>query len=350
MRLNWQLLLVILLIVGVIGVIILINRLSLNNKLTDTTSTLINPVSVAFKKDCQQVRTPCNPKDPNSCNNACTEEQLECVLLDNINPPGGGKINGGGAVCLKGYPKIKCNINHGGVYVWTGYGFADHADWECYCMYPEFFGGPGCQNLNADICTGGTVDLGKMNGMEPTSDICTCPPGSVKMIRGDSGTPYCESNDPNKGGGMFGTAGDIHGSPDWRNVLYRGVSPDVDKKILPKTTAIWAETIVKQLALSYDAKLDSSKALVSIMKNYLDSVDCRTCSNLKDACNDHCVRQFFTNLTRPLANQICQTLGGNAYPSICDSNGNAVWSEAIEKAGKKMWYTYTLPGDFPVNS
>ena len=346
---NWLLVAVIFVFISVVVIMVMIYSLFKKNKLSDVSSVMINPIKVPSKRSCKKIRTPCDPKDPMACENSCDDSdplaQMKCIVLDDINPQGGSGINGGGAVCLPGNPgeNIHCNTKNGGVYVWTGWGFTDNQDWDCYCMYPEYFGGPGCEKINSDVCSGGNVDLGRMIG-EPTSDICKCPEGTELLLRAGAGTPYCESTDERKGGGMFGLAGGLHSSPDWRNVLFRQYG-DNDTRV-PEDIDVWAGKIVREVTASYDP--GKMAGMVDQVKDLLGGLDksCVNCS-FNDPCADYCTGKYFSNIGRDTANKICKIICPNACGDICNcSDGSAVWSDMIEKEGEKMWYTYDLD-DFP---
>jgi hypothetical protein len=343
MKINWQLWLVIGIFIGTVVILVLIDTLSKKNKLTNTSPTMINPVNNPLAKDCLSERVACNPKDPSSCSKSCNNvQEMKCVILDNITSPEGKAINGGGYVCLEDYPTIKCNIDKGGVYVWTGYGFTNNQTWDCYCMYPEFFGGPGCETVNPDICAGGTVDVSKLNGSEPTSDICTCPPGTTLLLRGDTNTPYCESTDPSKGGGMYGLAGNLHSSPDWRNVLFR--KPVVSSgSIAPETTTQWATDIVQELTASYDPGNPTTQGLVKTVQATLDGINSSQCINCDPYgdCSNYCTNHAMSNITQPIANTICQNICPNACTGVCNcSSGTAIWSDETSTLKNKAQYTY----------
>ena len=117
----WSLVLAIVLLLGVVTCVALIGILNRNNSLKNTTPIAVNPVTSATKQNCQAIRTPCDPQNPNSCSASCDEQELRCVNLDAITPSAAGKeVNGGGYVCLPEIPSIACNVDNGGVYVWTG--------------------------------------------------------------------------------------------------------------------------------------------------------------------------------------------------------------------------------------
>lgn len=361
---NWSVVIVIIILLVTIGIFIWITKLEKKNSLLDTQKVLVNPVNNPFKtKDCRSVRTACNPKDPNSCNNSCDEQELKCVILDNINPSGAtaSTINGGGAVCLPDYPKIECDVNHGGVYVWTGYGFTDNQTWDCYCSYPEFFGGPACKNANADICSGGTINEAKMASRAPNSELCICPEGTVTMLRGQTNTPYCGSQDPTKGGGDFGLVGDVFSSPDWHNVFFR-TNTSQAQSIIPITTSDWAKLITCEvtasqyslpngtscLSPSFKGDANMASQITSVFDKY-QQVHCATCINgAAKPCSNYCLRQQLITLNNELADQICSIACPNACNNLCDcSTKKAKWSSELDALNIKARYSYFPEDSLP---
>lgn len=55
--------------------------------------------------------------------------------------------------CLPELPdKTVCNTSNGGIPVWSGWGETESMGWKCLCMFPEYFGGPGC-SINPGVCS-----------------------------------------------------------------------------------------------------------------------------------------------------------------------------------------------------
>lgn len=356
MNISWSLVSAIGLLVGIMVSIFLIIILNRHNALKNTDPIAVNPVEINQKNNCVETRTPCNPQDPNSCAHSCNETELKCLNLDAITPsPSGKAINGGGYVCLPEIPEMTCNLQNGGVYVWTGWGFTQNQQWDCYCQFSEFFGGPGCENPNPDLCSGGTIDYSQLkNGTaSPTSEICKCPDKTILLLRGNSNTPYCESTDSTKGGGEFGLAGTIHPSPDWRNVIFRRVKSSQFGVDL-ETTSAWADRIARQLVSSYKPGDTGTKNLVNNLTGILDNMEktCPSCTVWGSECMNHCAgfggQIRLARLDKNMANQICQTICPNVCFGICNcEDGTATWDEEILAAGNRASYTYSPEDQTP---
>jgi len=356
MIISWSIILAIILLIGVIVSISLIVLLNRNNALKNTDPISVNPVEANQKVNCAEIRTPCDPQDPNSCAHSCNETELKCLNLNAITPsPAGKAINGGGYVCLPEIPQLTCNLQNGGVYVWTGWGFTEEQGWDCYCMYPEFFGGSGCENPNPDLCSGGTIDYSQLqNGTSsPTSEICKCPSGTMMLLRGSSNTPYCESIDPSKGGGEFGLAGTLHPSPDWRNVIFRRVIPNQFGVDL-ENTSTWADRIARQLTSTYKPGDPGTKNLINNLAGILDNTEktCPNCTIWGSECTNHCAgfgeQIRLARLDQNMADQICQTICPNVCFGICDcENNKASWDSSILAAGQRASYTYDPEDQIP---
>lgn len=329
-----------LLIIIIIIIIVIINLTKFNN-LKDTENVWVIPDIIQNKQNCSSKRTNCNPSDPNACNNLCQgPEEYKCVVLDNINPPNsplGTQINGGGAVCLPDYPKIECDISNGGVYVWTGYGFTDDQTWDCYCAYPEFYGGPGCKTLNPDVCSGGTFNH---TSNPPTAKMCTCPEGTTLLIRGDSGTPFCSSNI--NGGGIRGLTGNLYSSPNWNNINFRQIDVNSDQSISFESFDSWGTNIVSELVNTNDK--NNIEAVKSYLQTYNDTV-CSKCNNMDSSCNLFCMNNQLTLLNKNIGNEICKILCPNSRlinNNLCDCNkGESNFNVPKEPLA---WYTY-FPND-----
>lgn len=251
---------------------------------------VINPMSGFTPVPCSSVRTPCNPNDPQSCNNSCTEQGLTCTNLSAFQSSISGNVNGGGYVCLPETPLLECNLNNGGALTWTGYGFTDSANWSCLCTHPEFFGGPSCETLNPSFCSGGTVTV------DPTKpflagNMCACPSGTSMLYR-DNNIPLCvpTSSVQGKQQGVNGLAGN-RVKDSWINIY---INPNPTDNNLT-----WATKIATYL--------NPTQKSVNSIQSYLTSS-----TNGK-------------NLTQLNANALCGfvepgNLGNNAY---CSSNSIA---------------------------
>ena len=191
---------------------------------TDRTVVIPSTSSQGIKKKCISTRTPCDKYDPNSCNNSCDEQNLICVDLSTVGD------SSGGSVCLPTEPDTSCNIQNGGVNVWTGYGFTETQGWSCLCQHPEIYNGEHCTNLNPSFCSGGSLDSTK-SFTDP--NFCTCPSGTKKLKRVMGNTPFCASTVPNSGelyglaGNMKGTWEDIYTNINGANNLYNDWSANI---------------------------------------------------------------------------------------------------------------------------
>jgi hypothetical protein len=193
----------------------------------------VNPATISEKKKCVSNRTECNPADPESCNNSCTETELTCVKLQDYTPTGGNKINGGGYVCLPEIPNINCNKNRGGVLAWTGYSVVDKQGWSCLCMYPDRFNGDDCSQVAPAFCTGGTVDTNNLKGAYPDNSVCKCPEGKTLLINSYNNLPFCADN-------KF--VGNIKLPPSWYNIYF-----NTDYKNQNKGPNAWATDIANEI-------------------------------------------------------------------------------------------------------
>jgi len=272
-----------------------------NKKEYNPEPVLVNPVTNSEKQKCTEIRTPCDPQDLNSCNSSCDEQQLKCVDLNSFTDIQGRQINGGGYACLPYYPDKTCNLNHGGVYVWTGYAGTENQDWDCYCMYPEYYGDPGCVNLNKGICSGGTWQ-DPIQGEVPSSKNCICPKNTTLLLRGESNTPYCAPNTP-PAGGMYGTVGNLKPSPNWENVSVRR-NVILDNKSVPESNNDWATRIVNEIAVT------GTQELVNLISGMLYSLP---------------------KLSNSLVKDMCGVLYPNVAPGVCDN---------INVETQKAWYTF----------
>lgn len=296
------------------------------SSLYNTTPIIVNITEGKSQKNCKNIRTPCDPKDPNACNNSCTEDELTCVSLDSINPQGGSKFNGGGNVCLPQPVNIDCNSDKGGVLVWTGYAEVNDQTWSCLCMYPDRFNGPGCNNVSPGFCTGGTVNTSNLSGKYPDDSLCTCPSGTRKMVNSYNNLPFCAPS--------F-LSGNQFEPPNWSNI-YFNPSFKTSATNPPDITQSWSQNITNEIYypnnLDLDSNTDSNKSFTQILSNInpgdqespLD-LQTLTLSASDEICSSACKKPF--------------VLTPNEKMCDCKNNSSTNYSDQI-KSLNTVFYTY----------
>ena len=195
----------------------------------------IVPFQTSEKPYCAYTKVSCNPLNTTDCVEKCKDanaSEFKCVNLD-AHQPSSINANGGGWVCLPSQPTNKCIKENGGANLWTGYGMTNQQGWSCLCTQPLVYNGDGCADKNPSYCSGGTID--------PKTLACTCPAKTEKRWRVQSNTPFCVSNDPEKGGGYRGLAGNQLTTPNWGNVRF---NLDTNDDYLG-----WAQRIAYQMNL-----------------------------------------------------------------------------------------------------
>lgn len=245
--------------------------------------TIVIPSTASPKNKCVSVKTPCDKQDPNSCDNSCDEEGMYCVDLSEYGDKSGG------SVCLPLKPNIDCNVQNGGINVWTGYGFTESQGWSCLCQHPEIFGGPHCENQNPSFCSGG-------NPLDMTKDFsdpnfCTCPANTQKMTRTTGVTPFCASTDPANGGGKYGLAGNLKGT--WKDI-YINIMPPND------LYQYWSAKIAYSLFGANPTKQDFDNVLQILLAT--DSSG------------------SLPNLTQNIATQLCNIPGVDLAEGFCSQS------------------------------
>ena len=130
------------------------------------------------------------------CVNDCLEasEGLEMICKDITRTPEQEKIYGKSTkICTDASAKMECNIDLGGILVYSGSAGDERMEWDCICSYPEYAGSDGCKTINADVCGGPSNKSGFnwtiANG-EPSKQLCECPDGKT-LIRTDDNKPIC---------------------------------------------------------------------------------------------------------------------------------------------------------------
>lgn len=204
------------------------------------------------KVDCITKKTKCNGPDDSSCQNLCQgPNEMKCVKMNNE------------YVCLPQGPDTTCNKDHGGIDVWTGYGFNDNTEWSCLCSSPQIYGGPNCNTLNPAYCSGGKLDVIKTddpnckieNGYQIFNNMCVkcnCPDNYGLAMRSDDNTPICISKNEKDGGGYMGLYGNYVKSPDWRNVYY-----NINNINTSKEQDLWSKLIGYEFSYGDNIKIKS---------------------------------------------------------------------------------------------
>jgi len=131
------------------------------------------------------------------CVNDCLEasEGLEMICKDITRTPEQEKIYGKSTkICTDASAKMECNIDLGGILVYSGSAGDERMEWDCICSYPEYAGSDGCKTINADVCGGPSNKSGFnwtiASGDDPSSYPCDCPDGKT-LITTDDNKPIC---------------------------------------------------------------------------------------------------------------------------------------------------------------
>jgi hypothetical protein len=209
----------------------------------------INPSTTYMKNDCSSVRTPCDKTDRSSCSASCNNtEEMTCVDMD----------DGSGSFCLPSNVKTPCNLENGGIRVWTGYGFTEEQGWSCLCSHPEYFSGPSCDTVTPSFCTNGNLDMSPSKKF--TDDMCTCPDGTEKMYREYGNTPFCATI---KKDSPINYIGNYVAYPNWQNVFYNPKPKAQDYSDWAKAIAneMYGNTDKIQPILAYLNKFTTPKVL-----------------------------------------------------------------------------------------
>lgn len=114
--------------------------------------------------NCSLVPQKCNTDS--DCLSCDSKEDYICEDSSQIKNP----YNLTGKYCIPQKPKSGCNIQNGGVWVWSGWQNIEGMGWECQCQYPDAFGGPSCDE--SYMCLGGKFTPSKDGN--PYNGICEC--------------------------------------------------------------------------------------------------------------------------------------------------------------------------------
>jgi hypothetical protein len=141
------------------------------------------------KNYCTKVQTPCNTDD--DCKVCDDPEKMLCQELKGRNSDKQKQIFGSGKYCLPQIPDKTCSEENGGVLAWTGWSSTDRMEWDCLCSYPDYFGNPGCTQLNPGVCEGGNFNFNAKDGKSPSADNCECKDDKIKVTTGRGQVPLC---------------------------------------------------------------------------------------------------------------------------------------------------------------
>jgi hypothetical protein len=146
------------------------------------------------KISCLSEMVSCNTND--DCKGLCKNENIEIVCEPVLRTSSQENLYGkSDRICKPKKPTtVNCDINKGGIWVWSGDGNTQY--WDCVCAYPSYYGNKyeGCATLNPGVCENGTFTYNAIvkNG-PPTMDDCTCNDGYVKVSSGaiNQNVPVC---------------------------------------------------------------------------------------------------------------------------------------------------------------
>lgn len=226
-------------------VVLLFVMYYLTGRTVDNSVTRINPSTTYIKNNCSSVRTPCDKTDRSSCSTQCSNtEEMSCVDMD----------DGSGSFCLPSNVNTPCNLDNGGIRVWTGYGFTEQQGWSCLCSHPEYFSGPSCDTKTPSFCTNGNLDT-TTPSKKFTDEMCTCPSGTQKMYREYGNTPFCASVNKDS---PINYIGNYVAYPNWQNIFYN-----------PKPTAQdyteWAKVIAYEM---YGNVTDKTQPILAYLNKF----------------------------------------------------------------------------------
>jgi len=246
---DWMMLLFIISILLILYFLYNAIKANIQKQSPDSETSVIVPFQTSLKPNCKDVRTSCDPANPNDCSNKCNDfQKMVCTNIGDLQPSS-GNTNGGGYVCLPEVPTISCDTSKGGAQIWMGYGMTNQQSWDCVCTQPQIYNGPGCSYQNPSYCSGGNITGPNMD--------CVCPANTVKMWRAGVNTPFCASTDPSSGG-INGLVGNYLSPPNWGNVLFNLNKTD--------SYAEWANRIALEMNLA------DNNAIITKIKDIIMSV------------------------------------------------------------------------------
>lgn len=124
------------------------------------------------KSLCGSTRVVCN--NDTDCDSKCVQDmEYKCQSITTAD-----NLKNDKKYCLPVDTSVNCRKNNGGLSVWTGWGDTNRMEWDCMCLFPDYFGGDGCTQ------TPGVCELGKKSFMKerdysqgdaPSSKDCIIP-------------------------------------------------------------------------------------------------------------------------------------------------------------------------------
>lgn len=152
-------------------------------------ATYINPGQGSVNPVCQKERITCNTDA--DCSKCIDNIEMKCVDITRTDDQS-KNYGKGGKYCLPEKPYFGCNAKNGGIWTWTGWSDTERMEWDCLCTYPQIAGGPGCENLNANVCVGGEWNYDATTASEPPSPMnCNCPVNHHLLSTQPKGVPLC---------------------------------------------------------------------------------------------------------------------------------------------------------------
>ena len=98
-----------------------------------------------YTADCNVLPVECN--SDKDCQNRCTDANFKCQ------DPGENVRNLKGKYCIDPVkPKLECDPNYGGNWVWSGWSDVQNMTWRCEADYPNIFPEGTRTPLAADVC------------------------------------------------------------------------------------------------------------------------------------------------------------------------------------------------------
>lgn len=156
------------------------------------TAVIINPQSTSGGAICQQEAIKC---ETNADCAVCVDDvEMTCQPLSRYSSDQEKLFGKNGKYCLPEIPRSPCNEKNGGVQVWTGWSDTERMEFDCMCTYPDYFGGDGCMDINANVCSGNNSSFdfdARTSTAPPGPANCKCPPGTNIVVRQIGQIPTC---------------------------------------------------------------------------------------------------------------------------------------------------------------